>query len=103
MINDVNKDIEIISEYKTLEDDITFKCKCGNIHTKNARLLLRSPSCPKCAINTRKTTNQFIEEMKSVNPQIIIIGEYINAETPIEYICDCGKKHKSSPSLPVTL
>ena len=99
MINDVNKDIEIISEYKTLEDDITFKCKCGNIHTKNARLLLRSPSCPKCAINTRKTTNQFIEEMKSVNPQIIIIGEYINAETPIEYICDCGKKHKSSPSL----
>lgn len=99
MVYNVNKHIEIISQYKTLEDDITYKCKCGNIHTKTARLLLRNPSCPKCADNTRKTTDQFIKEMAKINPQITIIDEYINAETPIEYICDCGKQHKSSPSI----
>lgn len=99
MVFDVNKDIKIISQYKTLDDNVTYKCKCGNIHTKVARLILRCPSCPQCADNTRKTTNKFIEEMANINPQIAIIGEYINAETPIEYICDCGKRHKSSPSI----
>lgn len=99
MVHNVDKNIKILSEYKTLEDDITYRCKCGNIHTKNARQILRNPSCPKCANNTKKTTEQFIKEMREVNSKITIIGEYINAETPIEYICDCGKHHKASPSL----
>lgn len=99
MVYNVNENIKILSEYTTLEDNITYKCKCGNIHTKNARQILRNPSCPKCANNIKKTTEQFIKEMENINSKIFIIGEYINAETPIEYICDCGKYHKASPSV----
>lgn len=37
----------------------------------------------------RKTHEEFIQEMNSTNPNIIIIGQYVNAKTPIE--CKCKK------------
>lgn len=53
---------------------------------------------PKGERNTRKTTEEFIEEMKTVNPDVEIIGEYINACTKIE--CkgvECGHLWLSDP------
>ena len=103
-INEVkllNPDVEILSEYIGGDKPIKFKCKCGNIDVKNqARELIRKRCCcSKCSKSAKKNTSQFITEMKDINPNIIITGTYINAETPIEYICECGTKHKSSPSL----
>lgn len=47
----------------------------------------------------RKTTEIFTLEMQTINPDIEIIGEYINAKTKIEYKClICGKINSNSPT-----
>ena len=95
----VNPTVEILSEYVGGDKPIKFKCSCGNIDTKTARELIRKKCCcSQCRQVSKKTTEQFIEEMKVVNPAIIITGKYVNAETPIEFICECGTKHRSAPS-----
>lgn len=97
----ISPDVEILSEYLGGDKPIKFKCTCGNIDIKNqARELIRKTCCCSlCSKSAKKTTEQFISEMRNINPNIVILGEYINAETPIEYICECGTRHKSSPSL----
>lgn len=96
---DVNPNIELLSEYKGGTELIDFKCACGNIDSKNARELFRHPVCKACSSSKRKTTSEFVKEMFKINPYIVITGEYINAETKIDYICECGNTHASQPSL----
>lgn len=97
----INPEVEILSNYDGGENPIKFKCVCGNIDYKNqARELTRKRCCcSKCNKSAKKNTQKFISEMNEINPNIIITGEYVNAETPISYICECGNEHKSSPSL----
>jgi len=46
----------------------------------------------------KKTTSEFIEEIKKINPNILILGEYINSKTQIEFICECGEHGLKPPS-----
>ena len=47
----------------------------------------------------RKTTQEFIEELKIISPTISVVGEYINNITPIDCECTiCGYKWSSTPS-----
>lgn len=51
--------------------------------------------CPYC-IGRHKTTDEFIEELKTINSDITIIGEYFGSEIPINCKCNmCG--HEWSP------
>lgn len=49
----------------------------------------------------RKTTEQFIEEMKVKNPNIIVLGEYKNNHTKI--LCRCKKHNKEWETTPPSL
>ena len=62
MIKHVNPDIEIISDYKGLESDITVRCKkCGYIWTLNANSLkINGTRCKKCSY-TYKGEDSIIE------------------------------------------
>lgn len=64
---------------------IKFECiKCGYVWETTPGSLVHGHGCPKCANNIRKTTDSFIEEMKEFNPYIEVMGEYKNANTPID-------------------
>lgn len=105
--NKTNKDIELlikdknvllISEYIGNEKPIDCKCKaCGNIWTTLPKVLISNGSgCPKCgkkkAIKAEtKTREKFIEEINMINPNIEILGEYINTHTKIECKCKICK------------
>lgn len=87
------KDIEILSEYIDSKTKIECHCKiCGHIWFPIADTLTRGCGCPKCAIklqhdNSRKTHDQFIKEISIVNPNIEILSDYINIDTPLECRC----------------
>jgi len=71
---------------------------CKNIYPSYVSSRTTGHGCPKCAGTERKTQNAFVEEMKSINPEIEIIGKYINANMPIEFRCRiCGKIDQSQP------
>ena len=84
----INPNIEIIGEYINSVTAIDYICKKdGYTGSSCPSLLLRGHGCPKCYGNVKKTTNEFIEEMKNINPSISIIGQYVNNKTKIKCLC----------------
>ena len=107
MIN-VNPNIEIIGKYINAHTPIECICKiCSNKWFPKPNTLLSGHGCPKCSLERRsnmrrKTQAQFVEEMKTKNPNIEILGLYINNQTPIKCRCKiCGCEWESS--IPVNL
>ena len=48
----VNKNIEILSEYKGRKEQVECRCKiCGNIWWKNSAAILRGTGCPLCSMS----------------------------------------------------
>lgn len=80
--------IEIIGKYKNAKSQI--ECKClidGHVWSTMADSLSQGQGCPVCGGHLRKTKEQFVNELKEVNPFIEVIGEYINTDTKIKCRC----------------
>lgn len=92
--------IEVLGEYVNTSTKIHVRNHlCGHNWNASPNSLLQGSDCPVCAKNTRKTTQQFIEEMQIRNPNISIMGEYINAHTKIRVSCNqCGRSFLITPN-----
>lgn len=91
-------DVELISEYIGFEKPIQCKCKkCGYIWQTIPKVLSSNKGgCPNCGkikrgLERRKTRDQFVEEMKQINPNILIVGEYSGTHSWIK--CQCAICH----------
>lgn len=93
-IKTINPQVEILSKYNGAEKTVHAKCKvCGYEWQPIAQVLLSGGGCPNCAGNLQKTHEQFVEEVKQYNPNIEVIGKYINAKTKIALKClICGRE-----------
>ena len=92
-LHQVSSNIEVIGTY--VNGDTKIKCKC-KIHEYEWSVrpadLLRGHGCPKCGNkrNAQKRTithEEFIQRLQQVNPNIEILGTYINSQTKIK--CKC--------------
>lgn len=91
--------MEVRSKYDGKRKPILLHC---NIHNYDFEIKADSAlnsvhGCKLCAIDyvsgcKRKSQEEFLEEVKDVlNPNVIIIGEYVNTSTKIKCQCkDCG-------------
>ena len=96
----INKDIEIVDGiYKDQKSKLECLCLiCGHRWLASSNKLLQGRGCPKCAGNYRRSHNEFISEMKIINDNIEILGEYINISTKIKVRCKkCGKQWSVFP------
>ena len=89
-----------LEEYRRSNEPIECECrKCGHRWPAIPNNILRGEGCPRCGGRTRKNTEQFIEELKQVNPYLTVIGEYVNNKTKIRYICEnCGQEDEKVPT-----
>ena len=94
----VHPEITVIGEYINSRTKIEVKHNCGYKWSSIPSNLLKVTSCPKCFGTIKKTTEQFIKEIKIVNPEITVIGKYINSQTKIEIQHSCGYKWEARPS-----
>lgn len=86
-------DIKILSEYQGSKSKIKCECKkCGNKWETEARNLLRGNGCPVCnKSNPKLTTEQYKIQLKKINPNIIVVGEYTGNGNKITCKCKiCG-------------
>ncbi len=82
------ENIEILGKYEGSKIKIKCKCKIDNNEFEiTPSDLLNNHGCPKCGKVYRKTHEEFILEIKEKNPNIEILGEYINSKTKIK--CKC--------------
>ena len=88
-LEEINPNIEVLGEYINANTKILCKCKIDNHiwETIPINLIHNNSGCPICGGNTRKTTEQFIKELEEINPNIEVLGEYINAQTKIKCRC----------------
>ena len=94
------ENIEILGEYVNNRTKIKCKCKIDNyIWETTPNCLLSGRGCPKCSGKVRKNTEYFINEMKEINDNIEILGEYVNSRTKIKCKCKLdGYEWKARPN-----
>lgn len=84
----INPNIKVLNQYNGSESII--QCEClidGNIWESTAHNLMRGHGCRKCAGTKRLTHSEFVNHIAKINPNITILGQYINQSTKI--LCEC--------------
>jgi predicted nucleic acid-binding Zn-ribbon protein len=96
----INPNIEVLGEYVDSHKSIKCKCLiCGHIWSSAATNLLRNHGCPKCSGNAKKTHLSFQKELALKNPNIELLGDYINDRTSLKCRClICGTTWGGVPS-----
>lgn len=88
-----NPSVEVIGEYINANIPILHRCIIHNIFWKLAPThALEGCGCEKCCKErigqkNRKSHNQYVQRVSQINPNIIVVGEYINSKTPIFHRC----------------
>lgn len=92
-----NPTVETVEQYINANTPIMHHCLIHDIFwvTTPARAL-QGVGCEECRIEKFrqircKEHEQYVEEVAIVNPDIVVVGKYIDATTPIQHYC---KKHK---------
>jgi len=86
----INPNIEVIGKYVNSSTKIHCKCKVDGFEwDASGNSLLMGHGCPMCANNAKRSLEQFVADMLLINPDIEIIGKYIDTETKIS--CRCKK------------
>ena len=92
-IKNINPSIEVLECYINMKTPILHKCKLHNIQWKVAPIsILRGSGCKQCGTEKtveilKKTHEQYVKELKIVNPQIVVVENYINVSTSILHKC----------------
>lgn len=100
----INPNIEVLGKYVGNKTKIIHRCKICN-HEWNCvpGSILRGSGCPKCALlknakRASKTHEQYVIEVSKVNPDINVLGKYINNSTKILYRCKNGHEWSAIPT-----
>lgn len=93
-IKNLNPTYSILSQYINCDTDVTCHCNIHNIDFNSTpyNLLKGKIGCELCrrekiGKKNKRTRDDFIERLFNVNPNIEVIGEYIQCKQPIE--CKC--------------
>lgn len=89
-LKQINSNIEVLGTYIKTDTKIKCRCKiCDHEWSPTPHRLLQGQGCPKCAGVAKLTHEEFINRLQQVNPDIEVLGTYINKITKI--LCKCKK------------
>lgn len=97
----LNPTYELLTPYIRSEDKIKCRCKIHDfVWESYPSTLLKGGNCPRCSGKYQWSTENFKKEMFIINPDIEILGEYINTKTnilarciPCDYTWSVGPRH----------
>ena len=82
-----DKNIELLSDYVNATTKIKYKClECEYVGYALPYNLIKD-NCPRCSNHERYTTEDFRKKILLINPNVLVIGEYVNRTTKIECMC----------------
>lgn len=83
-----HKNIKVIGMYNNANSSILHKCKIDGYEWYAAPAnILNGTGCPKCGGTLKLTHDEYIKRLSSINPNIKVIGTYVNIKTPILHKC----------------
>ena len=99
-VEQTNSNIEVLGQYIDSKTKILHRCKIdGYEWMASPSKILIGRGCPKCSGKIQKTHEEYVAELNIVNPNIEVLGEYVNNRTKILHKCKtCGYEWHVSPS-----
>lgn len=95
----VNPDIEVVGKYINNATKILYRCKNGHEWEAVPTSILQGHGCSKCAGNTKKSHDEYVEQLRNIKPNIEALGVYVDAKTRILHKCKiCGYEWIASPN-----
>ena len=98
----INPNIQILGEY--ISSKVKIHCKCKKDNYKWDAIpsnLLRAEGCPKCGGTLKYSQQTFVQKLYRINPNIEVLGKYINNSTKIH--CRCKLDNYEWDSIPSSL
>lgn len=94
-----NPNIIVLDKYVNSKVKINVECRvCHHIWMTKPNTLLSGHGCPKCSQRYNRTHDEFIFELKSINPNIDILSQFKNTSTKVECNCKiCGNHWTCTP------
>lgn len=87
-LSTVNSNIIPIDIYDGANTPILHKCLVDDYEWyATPANILSGKGCPKCSGNLKRTHEEYVNELILINPNIEVIEQYINANTPILHKC----------------
>lgn len=88
-VANLNPNIEVIGKYKNINTKILHKCKVDGYEWEITPycILGMKQGCPKCFGNIKKTHEEYISQVAEINPNIEVLGDYIDYHTKILHKC----------------
>lgn len=84
----INPNVQPLEKYINSKTKILCKCLIDNYEWKaRPDQLLQGHACPKCSGRAKKEHDTFVKEIRDINPNITILGEYKNSQTKLK--CKC--------------
>lgn len=100
-----NPNILLLEQYTNSVTKLRCRCLiCGHEWAAVPNKLLSGRDCPICskartAMKLRTTQEAFTARLQDINSEIIVLGEYVNARTPVLCQCRaCGHEWNGTPS-----
>lgn len=98
----ITPDIEVLEEYQGLKVKIKHKCKVCQYEWQvtPTNLLHLHQGCPKChRRHYKRTQEEFIKEVAVINPDIIVLGTFVDVGSKIDFQCSkCGNIWQATPN-----
>lgn len=98
----LNKNIEILSKYQNIKENVHIKCKiCNYEWNPIAETLIgnNSSGCPNCSGNAIKTPEKFESEIRLTHPELKLLSPYIRANKKVHILCtDCNRYFWVTPN-----
>lgn len=92
-LHNINPNLLVFGNYVNGRTKLKVKdISCGHEWMGKPESLLKGAGCPECAGNRRKTQKEFVYELKNKNPNLTVLGKYINAHTKVEVQCNQCKR-----------
>lgn len=87
-VKNISPNIIVVGTYINTMTAILHRCSIDNYEWMvRPNNILSGTGCPMCSGIIKKTHEQYCQEVSNVNPNIEVVGTYINANTPIEHKC----------------
>ena len=91
-LESINSNIDIIGNYVNNNTGILCRCKSdGYIWSPTPSNLLSGKGCPVCGGVKKRTADEYVYEVSMINPNLEVLGQYVNAVTPILHRCKIDK------------
>lgn len=99
-LSKANPNLVLLSDYVNSNTKVIVKdVRCGHAWDVTPSTILNGHGCPKCAGVKKKTHQEFVDELRDINPDIEILSKYVNSNTKIRCKCKiCGFEWEATPN-----